>query len=37
VLRPLLTLLEDPAFRKAVGDLPGYDPAPMGQRIASIR
>jgi putative molybdopterin biosynthesis protein len=36
VLRPLLTLLEDPAFRKAVGDLPGYDPAPMGQRIASI-
>jgi putative molybdopterin biosynthesis protein len=36
VLRPLLDLLEDPAFRRAVGELPGYDPAPMGSRIASI-
>lgn len=36
VLHPLLALLEDPAFRKAVADLPGYDPAPMGIRIASI-
>jgi len=35
-LHPLLALLEDPAFRKAVADLPGYDPAPMGIRIASI-
>jgi putative molybdopterin biosynthesis protein len=36
VLRPLLDLLEDPAFRQAVAGLPGYDPAPMGTRIASV-
>jgi len=36
VLRPLLDLLGDPGFRRAVGELPGYDPAPMGTTIASI-
>ena len=34
-LRPLLDLLEDPAFREAVGALPGYSLEPMGRIIAS--
>jgi putative molybdopterin biosynthesis protein len=34
-LRPLLDLLEDPAFRKAVAALPGYSLEPMGRIIAS--
>ncbi len=31
LLRPLLSLLDDDAFRAAVAALPGYDPTPMGQ------
>ncbi|MCI0398280.1 MAG: molybdopterin biosynthesis protein [Chloroflexi bacterium] len=31
LLRPLLDLLHDPAFRAAVAALPGYDVRPMGQ------
>jgi putative molybdopterin biosynthesis protein len=34
-LRPLLDLLEDPAFREAVAALPGYSLEPMGRIIAS--
>lgn len=34
-LRPLLDLLEDPAFREAVAALPGYNLEPMGRIIAS--
>jgi putative molybdopterin biosynthesis protein len=36
LLKPLLALLDDDAFRAAVGELPGYDPAPMGQVVAKI-
>jgi putative molybdopterin biosynthesis protein len=36
LLKPLLALLNDDAFRAAVGELPGYDPAPMGQVVATI-
>jgi putative molybdopterin biosynthesis protein len=36
LLRPLLALLHDDAFRAAVSELPGYDPAPMGQVFAEI-
>lgn len=32
LLRPLLDLLEDPAFHAAVAALPGYDVGPMGRR-----
>ena len=34
-LRPLLDLLDDPAFRQAVAALPGYSLEPMGRIIAS--
>ncbi len=36
VLRPLVDLLEDPGFRRAVAELPGYDVGVMGTRIATI-
>jgi putative molybdopterin biosynthesis protein len=36
LLQPLLDLLTDAAFRRAVDELPGYDSAPMGQTIAEI-
>jgi putative molybdopterin biosynthesis protein len=36
LLEPLLALLHDAAFHKAVGELPGYDPKPMGQVVAEI-
>jgi len=36
LLAPLLALLQDEAFRAAVRELPGYDPAPMGQIVAEI-
>jgi putative molybdopterin biosynthesis protein len=35
-LKPLLSLLENPQFRQTVEDLPGYDPEPMGKRIAEL-
>jgi molybdopterin molybdotransferase/putative molybdopterin biosynthesis protein len=34
-LRPLLDLLGDPQFRRAVGALPGYSLAPMGKLITN--
>lgn len=34
LLAPLRALLADPAFRAAVGALPGYDPAAMGTLVA---
>jgi len=37
LLQPLLDLLTDPEFQKAVGALPGYDTSPMGKLIAEIR
>jgi putative molybdopterin biosynthesis protein len=36
LLQPLLTLLSDPAFRRAVQALPGYDVALMGSIIAEL-
>lgn len=36
LLRPLLDLLHDVAFRQAVAALPGYDVAEMGQIVAEI-
>ncbi len=36
LLAPLLKMLRDTAFQKAVSDLPGYDTQPMGQVIAEI-
>jgi putative molybdopterin biosynthesis protein len=36
VLRPLLELLASQELRKAVANLPGYDPSPMGRTIATI-
>lgn len=36
LLEPLLALLNDAAFRAAVYELPGYDPNPMGQVVATI-
>lgn len=36
LLKPLLALLNDPGFRAAVSELPGYDPSPMGQVVAEI-
>jgi len=36
LLRPLLDLLHDAAFRQAVAALPGYDVAEMGQVVAEI-
>lgn len=36
LLAPLLAVLEDPDFRDAVGRLPGYDTAPMGQLVARM-
>ena len=35
-LAPLLDLLQDESFRKAVASLPGYDVAPMGKEIARL-
>jgi putative molybdopterin biosynthesis protein len=34
LLKPLLALLHDEAFRGAVAALPGYDVRPMGQVVA---
>ena len=34
LLRPLFELLEDPQFRKAVAERPGYDVSSMGQVVA---
>lgn len=36
LLRPLLALLQDEAFRRAVAEMPGYDVSPMGQVIGEI-
>ncbi|MGQ9833813.1 MAG: molybdopterin biosynthesis protein [Candidatus Villigracilaceae bacterium] len=36
LLAPLFDILDDPAFRKAVAALPGYDIAPMGKLIAEV-
>jgi putative molybdopterin biosynthesis protein len=36
LLEPLLALLDDADFRATVGELEGYDPAPMGQMVAEI-
>jgi len=36
LLAPLLALLQDEIFRAAVRELPGYDPAPMGQVVAEM-
>jgi putative molybdopterin biosynthesis protein len=36
LLKPLLELLSNEAFRKAVGELPGYDPSPMGTVAATL-
>ncbi len=36
LLAPLFQVLDDPAFRRAVAALPGYDVAPMGRIIAEI-
>ena len=35
-LKPLLELLDDPTFRQAVQELPGYDVTPMGVLIAEM-
>ncbi|MEJ2351416.1 MAG: molybdopterin biosynthesis protein, partial [Anaerolineales bacterium] len=37
LLAPLFAILEDPAFRQAVANLPGYDISKMGDFIAEIR
>jgi putative molybdopterin biosynthesis protein len=36
LLQPLLNLIRGDSFRKAVAELPGYDPSPMGQISAEI-
>jgi putative molybdopterin biosynthesis protein len=36
LLKPLLELLQNDAFRKAVRELPGYDPSPMGTLAATL-
>ncbi len=36
LLAPLFEVLNDPAFRKAVAALPGYDVTPMGKLIAEV-
>jgi len=36
LLEPLLALLNNAGFRSAVGELPGYDPTPMGHIVAEI-
>lgn len=36
LLAPLRVLLGDPGFRGAVAELPGYDPAEMGQIVARL-
>jgi molybdopterin molybdotransferase/putative molybdopterin biosynthesis protein len=36
LLAPLLEILQDPAFRQAVAELPGYDIIPMGKSVASF-
>jgi putative molybdopterin biosynthesis protein len=36
LLEPLLALLNDATFRRAVSELPGYDADPMGQIVAEI-
>jgi putative molybdopterin biosynthesis protein len=36
LLEPLFQVIEDPGFRKAVAELPGYDIGPMGTLIAEI-
>jgi putative molybdopterin biosynthesis protein len=36
LLAPLFAILEDPAFRQAVANLPGYDINRMGDSIAEI-
>jgi putative molybdopterin biosynthesis protein len=36
MLQPLLALLRDEGFRAVVRELPGYDPAPMGQVVAEM-
>jgi putative molybdopterin biosynthesis protein len=37
LLEPVLELLHDPTFRSAVGELPGYDPEPMGQIVMVVQ
>jgi putative molybdopterin biosynthesis protein len=36
LLKPLLGLLKDPAFRKAVSERPGYDVSQMGELVANL-
>lgn len=36
LLQPLLALLQDPAFRRAVAAMPGYDIRPMGEVVATF-
>jgi putative molybdopterin biosynthesis protein len=36
LLQPLLALLHDTAFRRAVAAMPGYDVSPMGEVVATI-
>jgi putative molybdopterin biosynthesis protein len=36
LLEPLFMVLQDPAFRQAVGKLPGYDLTPMGTLVAEM-
>ena len=36
LLSPIFELLEDPQFRKAVAERPGYDVSPMGQVVAIL-
>jgi putative molybdopterin biosynthesis protein len=36
LLEPLLALLHDADFRAAVGELPGYDPSPMGEIVSRL-
>jgi putative molybdopterin biosynthesis protein len=36
LLAPLFQVLQEPAFRQAVAQMPGYDVSVMGQLIAEI-
>jgi putative molybdopterin biosynthesis protein len=36
LLAPLLEILQEPAFRQAVADLPGYDTSHMGELVAEL-
>jgi putative molybdopterin biosynthesis protein len=36
LLDPLFDVLEDPSFRQAVAELPGYDVARMGELVAEM-